>query len=115
MTRPASLALFSLATLAAPLLAACTTLANSPGWVGGGLAVEAPARIAAREAEEERARRIVASQPTRVAARHILVMHIESMSKPETVTRTRAAAKLRAQEALLKIRGGASFEEMVKE
>lgn len=115
MIRLASLALFSLATLAVPFVAACTTLAKSPDWVGGSLAVEAPARIAAREAEEERERRIVASQPTRVAARHILVMHVESMSKPEGITRTRAAAKLRAQEALLKIRGGASFEEMVKE
>jgi NIMA-interacting peptidyl-prolyl cis-trans isomerase 1 len=115
MIRPASLAFFFLAALAAPLVTACTTLANSPGWVGGGLAVEAPARIAAQEAKEEHERRVVASQPTQVAARHILVMHRESMAKPDSITRTRAEARLRAQEVLLKIRGGAPFEEMVKE
>ena len=36
-------------------------------------------------------------------------------SPPETVNRTKAEARRRAQEALLKIRGGAPFEEVVKE
>jgi parvulin-like peptidyl-prolyl isomerase len=115
MIRSANLALLSLVALAAPLVGACTTLANSPGWIGGGLAAEAPARIAAQDAKEERERRLVANQPTHVAARHILVMHRESMAKPESITRTPAEARLRAQEVLLKIRGGAPFEEMVKE
>jgi parvulin-like peptidyl-prolyl isomerase len=103
-----------LALLALPL-GACTALATSPSWVGGGLAVEAPIRIAAKEAEEERERRIIASQPNQVGARHILVMHNESLAKPENVNRTKEEARRRAQEALTKIRGGASFEEMVKE
>ena len=42
-------------------------------------------------------------------------MHDESLAKPEDVTRTKAEARRRAQEVLLKIRGGAPFEEMVKE
>jgi parvulin-like peptidyl-prolyl isomerase len=93
---------------------ACTTLATSPSWVGGGLSVIAPERAAATEAKEDRERRIIASQPSQVGARHILVMHDESTAKPAGLVRTKDAARKRAQEALLKIRGGASFEEMVK-
>ena len=116
MTRPARLALFvASAPVAAALLPACTTLATSPSWIGGGLSTEAPVRIAAKEAQEERERRIIASQPSQVAAKHVLVMHDESLAKPENVHRTKAEARARAQEALLKIRGGASFEETVKQ
>lgn len=115
MPGPTRLALLLLALPAASLATACTTLATSPSWVGGGLAVEAPVRIAAQEAKEERERKIIASQPSQVGARHILVMHVESLAKPETITRTKAEARLRAQEVLLKIRGGAPFEEMVKQ
>jgi parvulin-like peptidyl-prolyl isomerase len=93
----------------------CTALATTPSWAGGGLAVEAPSRVAAAEAKEERDRRIVLSQPTKVGARHLLIMHTESLSKPETVHRTREQARQRAQEALLKIRGGLSFEKAVAE
>ncbi len=105
-------ALLPLASLV--LATACTTLATSPEWVGGGLATEAPVRAAAQEAKEERERRIIASQPSQVGARHILIMHNESMQKPESITRTRAEARARAQGILLEIRGGAPFEEMVK-
>jgi parvulin-like peptidyl-prolyl isomerase len=104
---------------AAPLFAlfalGCGSLATSPSWVGGGLAVSAPERIAAEEAKEERERRIIASQPTQIGAKHILVMHDDSQSKPPNLKRTRDEAQKRAREALLKIRGGADFEAMVKE
>ena len=100
--------------LAALSASACSTLATSPSWVGGGLSVVAPERAAEEEAKEERERRIIASQPTQVGAKHILVMHDESVSKPANVKRTREQARQRAQEALLKIRGGANFEETVK-
>jgi hypothetical protein len=106
---------FELAPLLALSALGCGSLATSPSWVGGGLAVTAPERIAAEEAKEERERRIIASQPTQIGAKHILVMHDESQSKPPGLHRTRAEALARAREALLKIRGGASFEEMVKE
>jgi parvulin-like peptidyl-prolyl isomerase len=96
-------------------LSACTTLATSPDWVGGGLAVSAPLREAAEDAEAKREREIVASQPTQVGARHILIMHNGSRQKPDSVNRTREEAQKRAQEVLLKIRGGADFNKMVVE
>ena len=116
MSRPqahAPLLLLPIA-LASIGVSACSSLATSPSWVGGGLAVSAPERIAAEEEREERERRIIASQPAQIGAKHILVMHDESQSKPPGLHRTRAEAFARAQEALLKIRGGAAFEEVVK-
>ena len=95
--------------------AGCGSLATSPSWIGGGLAVTAPERIAAQEAKEERERRLIASQPSQIGARHILVMHNDSQAKPPNLKRDRAEAMARAQEALLKIRGGAGFDEMVKQ
>lgn len=112
MSRLLRCALLPIATLALP---ACGSLATSPDWVGGGMAATAPARIAAEDAREEAERRRVASQPTQIGAKHILVMHDESQSKPPNLKRTRAEALARAKEALLKIRGGASFEELVPE
>lgn len=105
----APLALLSLAS------SACTTLATSPEWVGGGLAVSAPLRVAEEEARIQREQAVIASQPTKIAARHILVMHKGSRSKPESISRTREEAKARTQEALVKIRGGADFEQIVIE
>jgi len=93
----------------------CGALATSPDWVGGGLATTAPTRRAEEEAKAQREREIIARQPKEVGARHILVMHVRSKSKPEHLTRTREQAKARAEECLRKIRGGATFEEMVKE
>ena len=115
MSRTLRLAILGPSALAALATTGCTTLATSPSWVGGALSEEAPNRIAAQEAKEEQDRRLVASQPTQVGAKHILVMHTGSTAKPEGVTRTREQAQQRAREALLKIRGGANFEEMVKE
>ena len=113
--RPAPILLAVLASLAAAACAACTTVAASPSWVGGGMSVEAPVRIAAEEAKEEQERKILASQPTQVGAKHLLVMHNDSLSKPDHVHRTRAEAQRRAEEALAKIRAGQSFEEVVRE
>lgn len=94
---------------------ACTALATTPDWTGGGLALEAPLRMAEVEAAEERERQRIASEPKKVRARHLLVMHEASESKPEGVTRTRVEARARAVECLLKIRGGAEFEDVVAE
>lgn len=93
----------------------CNALATSPAWVGGGMADSAPARMAAEDAKEEQERRILASQPTQIGARHILVMHDDSQAKPPNVERSREAAKARAVAALAKIRAGASFDDIVKE
>ena len=101
--------------LLASLTAGCGSLATSPSWVGGGMAVTAPERIAAEEARETRERRILASQPSQIGAKHLLIMHDDSTSKPPGLQRTRAQALARAKEALLKIRGGTPFDEVVKQ
>lgn len=94
---------------------ACTTLATGPEWVGGGLATIGPMRAAEREEAEERERERLARMPTRVGARHILVMHAKSMAKPENVTRTREEARQRAEECLTALRSGAAWEAVVGE
>ncbi len=74
-----------------------------------------PARAAEVEAAEERERARLARQPKEVGARHILVMHEKSREVPESVTRTREQALKRTQECLLKLRGGADWNALVKE
>jgi hypothetical protein len=107
--------LLALTALFAVGSAACSSLATSPSWVGGGLSVSAPERIAAEEAKEERERRIIASQPKQIGARHFLVMHDESPGKPQGLVRTKEQANKRAQEGLVKVRSGVPFEQVVKE
>jgi len=105
----------ALSALFALGVTACGTLATSPDWIGGGLEVAAPLREAEEEATAERDRQIIARQPTEIGARHILVMHTLSKSKPPSVTRTRDEAKKRVDEVLAKIRAGANFETLVNE
>lgn len=93
----------------------CTTLATGPAWVGGGLDDIAPRRAAEREAAEERERQRLARLPSKIGARHILVMHEKSAQKPESVTRTRAEARKRADECLRALRSGAAWESVVGE
>jgi NIMA-interacting peptidyl-prolyl cis-trans isomerase 1 len=101
--------------LAALLATACNSLATSPEWVGGDMALSMPVLSAAQEAKEEQDRRAADRLPKQIGAKHLLVMHDESAMKPPEIHRTREQARLRAQEALLKIRGGAVFEEVVKQ
>jgi parvulin-like peptidyl-prolyl isomerase len=93
----------------------CGSLTSSPDWAGGGLALEGPRRKATedRVAAAEQAR--IAHQPTEIGARHILIMHADSRSKPDTVTRSKAEARKRAEEVLAKLKAGANFDELVKE
>lgn len=100
---------------ASPCVVGCGSLATSPAWVGGGVSVLAPQRAAEIDAAESAERARLAKQPQKIRARHILVMHKESRSKPENVSRTRAQARDFAQACLLKIRGGAEFTAAVKE
>jgi parvulin-like peptidyl-prolyl isomerase len=115
--RPARTHLFTavLAAVAALATSACGAIASSPSWVGGGMAVSAPLREAEEDARVSAEREVVAKQPAEIGAKHILVMHRESQRKPEGVTRTREEAQKRAQECLLKIRGGADFDAVVVE
>ena len=101
--------------LATASTAGCRTLATTPAWTGGGMVNTATLREAEEDARANRERQEVAKQPAEIGAKHILVMHGQSQSKPEGVTRTRDEAKKRAQDALVKIRGGADFDAVVKE
>lgn len=99
----------------ASMLAGCTTLASSPSFVGGTLADGAPERIEREEAAIKKETDLILSEPKTIGAKHILVMHKESERRPPTVTRTKAEAKARAEEALGKVRGGADFDKSVIE
>lgn len=53
--------------------------------------------------------------PRQIHAQHLLVMHRESKSAPPTMLRTRIEAKMRAQEALEKIKAGMTMDEAAVE
>lgn len=97
------------------LVCGCGSLATTPSWVGGGMAVTGPLKIEQQEADAEQERERLATEPEEIGARHILVMHRESQAKPEGVERTKEDARQRAQQALVKLREGADFTEMVVE
>lgn len=52
-------------------------------------------------------------EPFRITAKHVLVFYSGAKRAPETVMRTREQACLRAEEALSKLKAGASFAEVV--
>ncbi len=110
--KASALAPFALLALSAT---ACGTLATTPAWVGSGLEIVAPLREAEEEASAERERLSIAKQPTQIGARHILIMHAQSKSKPPNVTRSRDEARARAEELLVKLSKGATFESLVDE
>lgn len=53
-------------------------------------------------------------EPAKVTVKHVLVKYKGAKNAAPEVTRTRAAACLRALEALEKMRGGADWDEVVK-
>jgi hypothetical protein len=53
------------------------------------------------------------SQPDRVGVKHVLVRYAGAKRAPDAITRTRAQACLRAEEALARLRDGASFADVV--
>ncbi len=92
----------------------CAAITTSPAWVGGGMAVTGPLRIAEDEAAYNLDLETRRMQPDEIAARHVLVMHKDSKARPEEVTRSKQEAMLRAKECLEKVRGGADFTAMVE-
>jgi NIMA-interacting peptidyl-prolyl cis-trans isomerase 1 len=102
-----------LAIAALALLVGCGSLATSPSWVGGGMAVTGPMRVEQFEAEEQAETVRMSAEPDEIGARHVLIMHAESQAKPENVTRSRDEAKKRAEECLHKVRSGDDFSALV--
>lgn len=97
------------------LATGCGAVATGPSWVGGGMAMTGPARIAQQEAAWAAARAKVDAEPDEISARHVLVMHKASQARPDGVTRSREEALARAQECLEKVRAGADFNDLVNE
>ncbi len=54
-----------------------------------------------------------ADGPTMIRAQHLLVMYRDSRGAPPTITRSKAEARARAEEALRKIKEGASVDEIM--
>jgi peptidyl-prolyl cis-trans isomerase NIMA-interacting 1 len=73
--------------------------------------VESPAErcLAAAGAKRERK----PNEPSKISVKHVLVRYAGAKRAPETVTRTREEACLRAQEALTKLKDGMKFADVV--
>jgi hypothetical protein len=95
----------------AVLLAACAPAAAPPASPAASAAKETPGEACLRAAGAKRERR--ANEPSRIAAKHVLVKYAGAKSAPASVTRSREAACLRAMEARDKIREGADFGAVV--
>lgn len=67
------------------------------------------------EVEVATARDGGARRPREIAARHLLVMYAGSEHAPESITRTAAGARARAEEALRRARAGEDFAALVRE
>jgi hypothetical protein len=105
-----------LATLVVSLGVACggapssgASSAASPASKSSG---EGPAEHCLSAAGAKRERK--PSEPDRISVKHVLVRYAGAKRSPETITRTREQACLRAEEALTKLEQGASFAEVVR-
>jgi parvulin-like peptidyl-prolyl isomerase len=88
------------------------TATAEPGKPAAAASAPRPGASAARAAMSAMAQ---PGQGEQIGAQHILVMHKESMRAPPGITRSKEEAKTRAQEALDKIKKGASFDDIAKE
>jgi len=93
-----------------PLTAIACGGAPSPGAQSPAQAA-GPAEQCLADADVKRERK--ASEPDRIRVKHVLVKYEGAKNAPATITRTRAQACLRAQEALAKLKDGASFADIV--
>jgi NIMA-interacting peptidyl-prolyl cis-trans isomerase 1 len=88
---------------------ACGGAASSAAPVATTLASPAEHCLAEAEAKHDRN----PSEPDRISVKHILVRYQGAKGAAATIARTREQACLRAEEALSKLEGGASFAEVV--
>jgi len=82
---------------------------SSPSAAAGG---DTPAARCLAIAGASRAKR--ADEPAKVGVQHVLVKYAGAKKAPDTVTRSREEACLRAEEARSKLETGTSFDEIVK-
>src|SRR5581483_6808276 len=73
------------------------------------------ARPSGAAATESTATAATPAQPDTFGAKHLLVQYKGSRSAGPSITRTEDEAKARATEAMKKAKGGAKFEDLVKE
>jgi NIMA-interacting peptidyl-prolyl cis-trans isomerase 1 len=102
-----------LSVVAAASILACGGTAKGPSApaAAGDAASPAERCLAAADAKHDRS----PSEPSRITAKHILVRYAGAKHAPDSVTRTREQACLRAQEALDRLKQGADFAEVVKQ
>jgi len=98
------------------ILSTAPACGGAPG--GGGAASstftsssDSPARACLAVADAKRQRK--PSEPDRISVKHVLVRYDGARGAAATVTRTREQACLRAEEALAKLKEGATFAEVV--
>jgi parvulin-like peptidyl-prolyl cis-trans isomerase-like protein len=98
-----------------------TTLACGGAQSGGVSSAASSASASSGESAAERCLAVAGakrerkpSEPARITAKHVLVRYAGAKRAPETVTRTREQACLRAEEALTKLKDGMSFAEVVR-
>jgi hypothetical protein len=96
------------------LAVACGGASKAPAN-GGGTAADgaSPGQrcLAAADAKHERS----PSEPSRITVKHVLVRYAGAKHAPDSVTRTREQACLRAQEALDHLKQGVDFAQVVKD
>jgi peptidyl-prolyl cis-trans isomerase NIMA-interacting 1 len=104
-----------LGAAALALVVACGGASSRPASDGetagaGGEGAEGRCLAAAGVKHERKA-----GEPDRIGVKHVLVRYAGAKRAPESITRTRGQACLRAEEALAKLEQGTTFAEVVRE
>lgn len=103
----------SKSVVAAALILSCGGAAKGPSTTAAASDATSPAErcLAVADAKHDRS----PSEPSRITVKHILVRYAGATHAPDSVTRSREQACLRAQEALERLKQGTDFAEVVKQ